>query len=183
MKQISKVNKADFGVPYNLSKEKKTDSSTACNLLLQWDITEAFFDCLDMDYENLIIYDAKGRESLQLNFHEVLLNYVCMPKKCFCAFSGVFTESFILMCWNPNEMQIFFCEQLNWENHYSTEKMSRICQWNWDFIQHNNRKPYLGRQNMGEKKLMNCSGRCCCVRDCIIRFLFILIIITFFLHH
>ncbi|XP_011155190.2 histone-lysine N-methyltransferase SETMAR-like [Harpegnathos saltator] len=100
LQQIGKINKAGVWVPHNLSEENKANRSITCNILLQQHHTEPFFDRLTLETKNgsyMIIQNAKGSGSLQMNHHEVLRNRVYIPKRR-CVFGGVLAELFTLKC-------------------------------------------------------------------------------------
>ncbi|GFY05586.1 histone-lysine N-methyltransferase SETMAR [Trichonephila clavipes] len=107
LQQIGKPNRVGFWVPHNLSEENRANRSTTCNLLLQRNKTEPFFDLLITADENgscMIIQNARDSGSLRMNRHEGLLSQVYIQKRRFCVFRGVFVKSSILKCLNLEKL-------------------------------------------------------------------------------
>lgn len=82
---------------------------------------------------SMLIQNAKGSSSLQMNRHEVLLNHVYSKKGLFWCFRGIFVVLFVLQCGNQNRP---LYGQLDYVNKSLIEKWPAIVNRNAVILQH-----------------------------------------------
>lgn len=90
---------------HNLSKKiKLNDQSSATHC---FNVTICFLITWSLEMKNgssMIMLNTNGIDSLWMNWHEVLVSLVYIPKRRIYVFGGVFANSFILNCWHIDKL-------------------------------------------------------------------------------
>lgn len=153
LQQIGKVSRAGVWVPHNLSEENKANRSTTCNLLLQRNKTEAFFDRLITGDEKWVLYDNPKRKRQWLSQNESPRSTAkpgLHPKKALlCVWWSIRGIVHLeLLKYGQTVNSDLYCEQLDRLNQSLVEKCPAIVNRRGVILQHDNARPHCAKRTL-----------------------------------